>query len=78
MWCIHIYASPEKNTLKVDKRSELSFEEFYNTYDLGKKPVVITGYEKIMTPTKFTLDHIKKMCGKKKVFAEFRVEGSSI
>lgn len=78
--CIWVFA-PVYNSFigepkrEVERRRDLPYEEFYNTYALGQKPVIITDYAKIMMPTEFTLDYIKRVCGDKELHVKRRVEG---
>eukprot|EP01104_Vermistella_antarctica_P015670 TRINITY_DN5198_c0_g1_i1.p1 TRINITY_DN5198_c0_g1~~TRINITY_DN5198_c0_g1_i1.p1 ORF type:complete len:708 (+),score=194.45 TRINITY_DN5198_c0_g1_i1:84-2126(+) len=61
----------------VDRRSNLSVKEFYEEYEMKKKPVIITDYlEKIVNAGTWDLDHIEKVCGDKTVWLARREMGS--
>eukprot|EP00163_Fabomonas_tropica_P005637 TRINITY_DN1524_c0_g1_i1.p1 TRINITY_DN1524_c0_g1~~TRINITY_DN1524_c0_g1_i1.p1 ORF type:complete len:667 (-),score=187.12 TRINITY_DN1524_c0_g1_i1:210-2210(-) len=56
--------------IPVDRRSNLSYEEFFKEYAAKSKPVIITDAFSNLTSVPWTMEHFAKMCNKSIVTAK--------
>lgn len=65
----------EENVEGVDRRSNLSFEDFYREYAIPGIPVIITDYMDKMNTTAWSMEHFRDSCNDEKVWIPKRVYG---